>query len=365
MKKLLLAIMLLLGMVPVYAAKEFPYYYDVLKIPPTATSAEIKSAYRALALQYHPDKTTDPGAPAKLRELNEAWDVLRDEEKKKKYDRGEEYEEKWKPETGLSAEEEVLKKYYKTFIHQGADVEILRKHCKEKRVVSSTDVEIHRICKIVLPILEKIESALPLTLNDKKTVFADPVAHEYYQLKRDEALERVDDKLSKGIAAHEEPQYFYLDLITDLEPFTPATSAKILTLYIETIDAYIRMKNFAKAEGIAQKALEKDAKLIKEVRDLGIINLPKLDAAHLRLQATINNIEAAERERKRREQEAADRAYAQKLHEEQKRAREEARPRHAKPTTKPPTTKPMSTPEEQEEAELLKDIYATFGGISK
>jgi hypothetical protein len=297
MKKLFLALMLLIGTIQIYAAKEFPYYYDVLKIPPTATSAEIKSAYRALALQYHPDKTTDPGAPAKLRELNEAWDVLRDEEKKKKYDRGEEYEEKWKPETGLSAEEEALKKYYKTFmrqLHQGSDVEILRKHCKEKRVVSSTDAEIHRICKIVLPILEKIESVQPLTLKDKKTVFADPVAHEYYQLKRDEALERVDDKLSKGIAAHEEPRYFYLDLITDLEPFTPATSAKILMLYIETIDAYIRMKNFAMAQQIAQRAQIKVMQLAQEIHNLGT-HFPKFDTARTKLQISIDSIEKAEK----------------------------------------------------------------------
>ena len=61
-------------------------YYEVLGVDRTATRDEIKHAYRKLALQFHPDKNTEPGAAAKFRELAEAYAVLSDETKRKEYD---------------------------------------------------------------------------------------------------------------------------------------------------------------------------------------------------------------------------------------------------------------------------------------
>ena len=58
-------------------------YYTVLNIPTTASQSEIKSAYRKLALVYHPDKQGDP---IKFKELSNAYSVLSDPEKKAKYD---------------------------------------------------------------------------------------------------------------------------------------------------------------------------------------------------------------------------------------------------------------------------------------
>ena len=63
-------------------------YYSILGVSRTATQDEIKKAYRKLAVQYHPDK--NPGnkeAEEKFKEINEAYDVLKDEQKRAAYDR--------------------------------------------------------------------------------------------------------------------------------------------------------------------------------------------------------------------------------------------------------------------------------------
>ena len=62
-------------------------YYEVLGVPRTATPDELKSAFRRLARQYHPDVNKDPGAEEKFKELNEAYAVLSDEQKRAAYDR--------------------------------------------------------------------------------------------------------------------------------------------------------------------------------------------------------------------------------------------------------------------------------------
>jgi curved DNA-binding protein len=62
-------------------------YYDILGVQKTATPAEIKKAYRLLALKYHPDKNKgDKTAEEKFKDINEANEVLSDPEKRKKYD---------------------------------------------------------------------------------------------------------------------------------------------------------------------------------------------------------------------------------------------------------------------------------------
>jgi len=63
-------------------------YYEVLGVDRNATEADIKKAYRKLAKQYHPDLNKgDPDAEAKFKEINEAYSVLSDSEKRAQYDR--------------------------------------------------------------------------------------------------------------------------------------------------------------------------------------------------------------------------------------------------------------------------------------
>ncbi len=52
-----------------------PDYYTVLEVPRTASTEDIKKAYRRLALIYHPDKNRSPGAEAKFKEISQAYEV--------------------------------------------------------------------------------------------------------------------------------------------------------------------------------------------------------------------------------------------------------------------------------------------------
>ncbi len=61
-------------------------YYDILGVSKNATEAEIKSAFRKLAKQYHPDVSKEPNAEKKFKEIGEAYAVLSDANKRKQYD---------------------------------------------------------------------------------------------------------------------------------------------------------------------------------------------------------------------------------------------------------------------------------------
>jgi molecular chaperone DnaJ len=70
--------------VPVAEAKRD--YYEVLGVDRASTRDQIKHAYRQLALRYHPDKNKEPDAPARFREIAEAYAVLSDDTKRREYD---------------------------------------------------------------------------------------------------------------------------------------------------------------------------------------------------------------------------------------------------------------------------------------
>ncbi len=65
---------------------QYKDYYKILGVDRKASQEEIQKAYRKLAKKYHPDANTAPEAAEKFKEINEAYEVLRDPEKRKKYD---------------------------------------------------------------------------------------------------------------------------------------------------------------------------------------------------------------------------------------------------------------------------------------
>ena len=65
---------------------KFQDYYKTLGVERDASTDEINKAYRKLARKYHPDVNKSPGAEARFKEISEAGDVLKDEEKRQRYD---------------------------------------------------------------------------------------------------------------------------------------------------------------------------------------------------------------------------------------------------------------------------------------
>ena len=65
---------------------EFKDYYGILGVEPSAGESEIKTAYRRLARKYHPDVSKEAGAEDKFKAVNEAYEALRDPQKRAAYD---------------------------------------------------------------------------------------------------------------------------------------------------------------------------------------------------------------------------------------------------------------------------------------
>jgi curved DNA-binding protein len=72
---------------------EYKDYYAILGVSKDASQQDIQRAYRKLARKYHPDVNKDPGAEERFKEVGEAYEVLKDPDKRAKYDR---YGTAWK-----------------------------------------------------------------------------------------------------------------------------------------------------------------------------------------------------------------------------------------------------------------------------
>ena len=68
------------------AAMRYKDYYAILGVGRDASEDDIKRAYRKLARKYHPDVSKEAGAEEKFKEVSEAYETLRDKEKRSAYD---------------------------------------------------------------------------------------------------------------------------------------------------------------------------------------------------------------------------------------------------------------------------------------
>ena len=81
-------------------AVAFQDYYEALEVPRDASEQDIRRSYRRLARRYHPDINKEPGAEDRFKQISEAYEVLRDKDKRAQYDR---FGENWKAGQDVSA----------------------------------------------------------------------------------------------------------------------------------------------------------------------------------------------------------------------------------------------------------------------
>jgi len=139
-------------------------YYEILGVVRDATLNEIKKAYRKLALEWHPDRNpNNPEATLKMKEINEAYEILGDEDKKKRYDGGEtnfasyasasQYQsdetfDEFLSSLGFEVEEEFKRKFRNIFSHMPQYLrEELRRNCINRQNLKEEKEELENLEK--------------------------------------------------------------------------------------------------------------------------------------------------------------------------------------------------------------------------
>ncbi len=90
-------------------------YYGILGVKPDADNDEIRRAFRKKALQFHPDRNKNPDAAERMGEVNEAYAVLSEPEKRRNYDL-------LRHQFGASAQDQFREKYSREDIFEGSDI---------------------------------------------------------------------------------------------------------------------------------------------------------------------------------------------------------------------------------------------------
>ena len=94
-------------------------YYEILGIQKDTNKKDIKSAFLKLAKQFHPDVNDAPDAEAKFKEINEAYEILYDEDKRARYDRfgheGVSGQGGFSGSSGFPGFEEIFEEFFSSF----------------------------------------------------------------------------------------------------------------------------------------------------------------------------------------------------------------------------------------------------------
>jgi len=97
---------------------DYKDYYSILGVRKDADSSDIQKAYRKLARKYHPDVNSSPEAEEKFKEINEAHEVLKDSEKRAKYDR---FGSAWKQAQNTGSTPPGFEDIFSTFTSRGGE----------------------------------------------------------------------------------------------------------------------------------------------------------------------------------------------------------------------------------------------------
>ena len=121
----------------------FKDYYEILEISRYATFEEIKSAYRAMSKKWHPDKNPNEDVTPKMQDINEAYAILKDENKRKRYDlEYSVFKEQYKKQTSTNSTAEKTENKEKTYNYNyNVNDETLKQDINEAREYAKKLVE--------------------------------------------------------------------------------------------------------------------------------------------------------------------------------------------------------------------------------